>query len=178
MSGRWVEAAAASAAVTPGTTSLDGPIGTAESLERVEDALAQLAALLLEAAEDARVAAFQANDANAARRVLDEKGVDGVLPGVLAAAARRVRHARKAALADIDPARVRRERAQRRVGERVEKDDVGLAQSLRAAQRDEVGCTGAGADEGHSRRQGRRHDGTAPDESRAKRRRGSLASPW
>ena len=47
--------------------------------------------LFLEAAEDARVAALQANDARAALRVLDEEGVDRVLAGVLAR--RRAAHA-------------------------------------------------------------------------------------
>ena len=135
--------------------------------------------LFLEAAEDARVAALQANDARAARRVLDEQGVDRVLARVLAAAARRVRHAREAALADVDPARVRRELAQRRVGERIEEDDVGVLQPLRAAHRDEVGLARAGADEGDAAgargRDARHADASA---SRRKRGNGSIRSPW
>ncbi len=40
--------------------------------------------LFLEAAEDARIAALEADDARAALRVLDEEGVDRVLAGVFA----------------------------------------------------------------------------------------------
>jgi hypothetical protein len=104
--------------------------------------------LLLEAAEHARVAPLQAHDARARGRVLHEQGVDRRLARVLGAGAgARMRHAAKAALADVDPARLGRERAQRRVGERVEEHDVGGAQPLGAAQGDQIGLAGPGADE-------------------------------
>ena len=133
--------------------------------------------LFFQPAEDARVAALQADDARAALRVLDEEGVDRVLAGVLGARfAAAVGHAAKAALADVDPARLRRQLAQRRVGERIEQHHLGLAEALRAAQRDQVGLAGAGTDEDDAA--GCRALGLHAAAGRAKRGRVSLTSPW
>jgi hypothetical protein len=93
--------------------------------------------LLFQTPEDARVAALQAHDARAALRVAHQQHVDLRLPdGVV-----------EPALADVDPARLRCEAAQRGIGQRVEQHDVGFAQPLHAAQRDQVRRAGAGADE-------------------------------
>ena len=79
--------------------------------------------LFFEPAEHARVAALEAHDALAHfARVLDEQRVDRRLAGAVA----------EAALADVDPVRLRRELAQRRVGERIEQHDVGLREQARA----------------------------------------------
>ena len=137
--------------------------------------------LFLEAAEDARVAALEAHDARAALRVLHEQGVDRVLAGVLAPAARRVRHAGEAALADVDPARVRRElraapgrRANRRARRRPRCRRCAPRTVIRSA------CAGAGADEDDAdvvarRRDARHAEAAAP---RRKRGSGSITSPW
>jgi hypothetical protein len=99
--------------------------------------LGQRLQLFFEAAEDARVAPLQAHHGVPVLRMAHEQGVDaGLARGVA-----------EPALADVDPARLRRQRAQRRVGQRVVQHDLGLRQALRAAHGDQVGCAGAGADE-------------------------------
>ena len=93
--------------------------------------------LLFEPPEHARVAALQAHDA-AVAAVPHQQRVDLRLPRRIA----------EAALADVDPGRRRREGAQRRVDQCVMQHDAGAGQRPRAAQRDQVGRAGAGADEG------------------------------
>ena len=114
----------------------------------LDPGLGQGLELFLEPAEHARVAALQPHHHAAFAGVLHQQGVDRRLAGVLGARlAAAVRHAAKAALADVDPARLRREGAQGRVGERIEQHHVGGAQPLGAAQGDQVGLAGAGTDE-------------------------------
>jgi hypothetical protein len=91
----------------------------------------------LEAAEHARVAALEPHDQRVAQPVAHQQRIDHVLR----------RAAVKTALADVDPARPRRELAQRRIGQRVGEHDLGLRQQARAAQRDQVGGPGTGTDE-------------------------------
>ena len=93
--------------------------------------------LFFQPAEQARVAALETHHQRMPAGHAHEQRVDGGLS----------RGMREAALADVEPLRLRRQLAQRRVGEGVEQHHVGAGQHACAAQRDQVGRAGAGADE-------------------------------
>ena len=95
--------------------------------------------LLADPSEDARIAALQADDLPAGQGVVDQELDDRLLGKGMAAAP----------LADVDAPRGR-PLEDRLVEEGVVEDDLGGQDRLAAAQGDEVGRAGAGADEGHA----------------------------
>ncbi len=92
---------------------------------------------LAAAPEHEGVAALEPHDAQPAARVPDQQPVEDVLRDRLPAGA----------LADEEPARVRRVDAHLFGRERVVEDQVGLGQPPRAAHRDQVGAARPGADQ-------------------------------
>ena len=134
--------------------------------------------LFLEAAEDARVAALQANDA--LRRCcacLTSRALIVSWPVF----SRPPRAAWATPVKPRLPTSIQRacgaSCAQRRVGERIEQDDVGAAAGA-AAPRTVMrsACAGAGADEGDARR--RPSCASLPARGAPKRGSGSITSPW
>ena len=93
--------------------------------------------LLFQPAEDAGVAALESHDRADFLCMLDQQRVDRLLAGAVA----------EAALADVDPARGRRNVSQGGVGERVVQHHVGLREAPRAAHRDQVRRARACSDE-------------------------------
>ena len=118
-------ALAASAAVTPGTTSTLIVV----PLEKLD--------LFLRAAEEHRVAALQPHHHAVAPRRVGEALVDEVLRRRMPAAT----------LADGDLFGAERERQRLRMNQSVVENDVGLAEQPGRAQGKEVRCAGSGADE-------------------------------
>ena len=131
MTGIPAYAGAAIPAVTPGTTS-----NATRGGERLR--------LFAAATEHERIAALESHDALPLARETHEQRVDLVLPRRLA---------RAAAFADVvqldRASRVvhRREREQRRIGQRVVDDRVADHEQLAAAQREQPGIARARADE-------------------------------
>jgi hypothetical protein len=94
--------------------------------------------LFLEPPEDVRVAALEPRHAPALPCLLHQHRVDAGLARAVA----------EAALAHVDPLRIRRQRPQARVvDQRVVQHHVGGLECTRTAQRDQVGRPGPGADE-------------------------------
>ena len=125
VSGCRAAAAAASAAVMPGTISTSMP------------ACFERAQFFVGAAEQHRVAAFQAHDQRVLLRAVDQLLVDQRLRG----------RALAGALADRDQLGLRAQRQHLGRDQRVVQHDVGLRQQARAAHGDQVGGAGAGADQ-------------------------------